>query len=78
MRGGAGPGAGALTSGGRVGLGALRREVWTLRMERDTLKTFGHGAGRPTCWTRNSPRGYADRRPRGDSAMATPLVIVAL
>src|SRR5438105_2259395 len=44
-------------------VGALRREVGTLRMERDTLKTFGHGAGRPTCWTRNSARGYADVRP---------------
>ena len=30
-------------------------------------KTVGHGAGRPTCWTRNSARSYVDERPGAEA-----------
>jgi transposase len=43
---------GALTTAEREELTALKREVKTLRLERDILKNT-HGR-RPTCWKRNS------------------------
>ena len=60
---GRGP-AGSLTTEEREELGRLRREVRTLRMERDIpKKTIGHGVRRPTCWTRNWRSSYAERHP---------------
>src|SRR5438128_3640730 len=43
----------------------LRRENHAPGGAGDPKKSFGHGAGRSTCWTRNSARGYADVRPGG-------------
>jgi transposase len=50
---------GVLTTAEKEELAALRKEVRTLRMERDILK---NGLGRrPTCWTRSSGAVLAQR-----------------
>ena len=66
--------AGALTTDEREEFTRLRREVRTLRMERDILKNFRVRRGPSTCWTRNSARSYADGRP---GAVAVCLLVTS-
>ena len=56
-------GTGSLTTEEREELGRLRREVRTLRMERDILKNPRARRGRATCQARNSRDGYTEQRP---------------
>ena len=69
-------GSGALTTDERAELTQLRRDVKTLRMERDILKN-GLGGQAPTWWTRNSGRGTRGVGPGGETdrflAHASPL-----
>ena|SRR5205809_2053670 len=69
-------GSGALTTDERAELTQLRRDVKTLRMERDILKN-GLGGQAPTWWTRNSGRGTRRVGPGGETdrflAHASPL-----
>ena len=69
-------GSGPLTTDERAELTQLRRDVKTLRMERDILKN-GLGGQAPTWWTRNSGRGTRRVGPGGETdrflAHASPL-----
>ena len=62
-----------LTTEEREEVRRLRREVRQLREEREILKNFRARRG-PSCWTRNSARGYADVRP---GAVAVCLMVTS-